>query len=68
MKEFDCCSVVRINGVICHETGCHDSWNSSPKECAWCGDSFTPKNRFDNHCSESCYFKYNGIDCESGVI
>lgn len=53
------CEVLRINGVLCHETGCPDAWKAT-KECAWCGQAYTPETRWQKCCSDDCTEAYNG--------
>jgi hypothetical protein len=45
----DSCQAIRINGILCHETGCPNT----PKECAECGGKFVPGHRWETLC-ESC--------------
>lgn len=40
------CSPSRINGVLCHETGCPDAWKDRRKECADCGRGYYAKEHF----------------------
>ena len=59
------CQAIRINGIICHETGCpnnHINLNTGKpyvKECAWCGTKFEPENKHDKFCSDECTESYN---------
>ncbi len=45
----DSCQLARINGVVCHETGCPDSWidpetgEGYEKPCWQCGFGFVPE-------------------------
>lgn len=45
------CQLVRINGVVCHETGCPESWRDPvtgkgyPVPCFQCGCDFEPEER-----------------------
>ena len=52
------CSLIRINGVICHEIGCPDAWRDRKRECKWCGTEFVPEERHQSTCSEECYQSY----------
>ena len=52
------CSLIRINGVICHEIGCPDAWRDSKRECKWCSTDFVPEERNQSTCSEECYQSY----------
>jgi len=53
------CEVLVINGIICHEHGCPESWRDETRECKWCGSEFTPENREQVFCDESCAESYN---------
>lgn len=56
----DSCEVVRINGILCHETGCPNAKkvNVVCKEC----DGITEDgNAF---CSGHCYARYWGLYCD----
>ena len=52
------CEALTINGVLCHESGCPDSWRDETKECLECGFDFQPE---DKHqvCCEDCNFELN---------
>jgi len=54
------CQVLMINGHGCHETGCPDAWKSHKRKCKCCGKNFTPKERRQEVCSQSCYRSYWG--------
>jgi hypothetical protein len=41
----DGCSPSRINGILCHETGCPDRWRDCVAECFECGCEFMPEER-----------------------
>lgn len=60
MKRIQCdsCQIVRINGVICHETGCPNAWKNAQRECPWCGRAFKPKERRQKCCSMGCTRSY----------
>ena len=49
------CEAVRINGVLCHELGCPDSWMDYKKECQWCGQEFIPEKEYQVCCSDDCW-------------
>jgi hypothetical protein len=34
------CSPSRINGVLCHESGCPDAWRDRPLTCISCGATY----------------------------
>ncbi len=50
----DSCQLLRINGVVCHETGCPDAWRDHARECRECGVDFQPREREQVHCSKRC--------------
>jgi len=50
----DGCSPSIINGVLCHETGCPDSWRDDSNSCEWCGQSFFAQERGQEFCDEEC--------------
>ena len=63
--KCDRCQLVRINGTVCHETGCPNS-NIDPftgrpakAECKFCGNDFYPKERAQLVC-KSCIREYYG--------
>ena len=60
------CELVRINGVVCHETGCPEAFKSERRECRWCGAEFTPEERFQRDCCESCRCAYYGVPDDDG--
>ncbi len=53
------CEALRINGVLCHETGCPDAWRDYNRECKWCGQEFKPEDHNQQFCDEACYESYN---------
>lgn len=55
------CQMIRINGIVCHETGCPDAWEDEVRECLECGSKFTPETKRDKFCSDECYLAYNGL-------
>jgi len=59
------CEVLNINGINCHEIGCPEAWKDYERECAWCGTTFKPEERYQKCCSHSCHVSYSGIDCGS---
>lgn len=61
--KCDSCSVLVINGVICHERGCIDAYKDELRECKECGCEFTPENNKQDFCSDLCYSVYNGLNC-----
>lgn len=46
------CQLARINGVLCHETGCPDAWRGRAATCFRCGCEFTPDTRFQRVCED----------------
>ncbi len=62
----DSCQVLRINGIVTHEIGCHNSSIGKKYMCKWCGNDFTIESPNENHevCSHSCMVAYNGFDCD----
>lgn len=39
----DGCNPFMINGVLCHETGCPESWRDYMAECSECGCDVFPR-------------------------
>jgi len=56
----DQCELLRINGVLCHETGCPEAWRDYGRECQWCGTIFPPQHQDQLYCDESCAAAYCG--------
>ena len=54
------CNLVRINGIICHELGCPDSWRFTTRECKNCGSTFKPEDNTE-FCSPECSDDYYGV-------
>jgi hypothetical protein len=46
------CSPSMINKVLCHETGCPDSWRDYTRECFTCGCDFHPEERYQCNCQD----------------
>lgn len=57
------CEALRINGVLCHESGCPDAWQDEVRECAWCGGEFSPADRHERCCSPCCAVAFAGLTC-----
>jgi hypothetical protein len=55
------CEQLRINGVVCHESGCPDAWRDETRECRWCGSRFRPEYRNQRECTDGCYAAYRGL-------
>lgn len=60
------CQIVTINGILCHEIGCPDAWQTETRECEECGAEFTPESKWDKTCSHACEIDYSGADCFCG--
>ena len=56
------CDVVRINGKICHEHNCPDSWKDEVRICKWCGSQFKPESKGQICCDANCYADFVGIE------
>ncbi len=52
------CETMVINGILCHEIGCPDSWKDYKKECKWCGREFKPKEENQVCCTKLCKRAY----------
>lgn len=57
------CEQLRINGVVCHETGCPEAWRDEIRECRECGTEFTPAARHIAFCCKGCLTSHYGMDC-----
>ena len=58
------CEMVKINGILCHETGCPTSYIGLKRECKWCGSKFKPEDRWQRFCDHGCYCSYHDIPYE----
>lgn len=58
--KCDQCQLLRINGVVCHETGCPNAWKGTTAECKWCGTTFRLKSNHQRFCSKSCERSWRG--------
>ncbi len=56
------CELLRINGVVCHETGCPEAWRDKTRECKFCGCDFVPETRGQTCCSVECNDAYYGLE------
>lgn len=60
----DACSILVIQNVPCHETGCSNSWidpmtdKGYKRTCDWCGSEFVPEQKQQTFCEESCAESY----------
>jgi len=52
------CEALMINGVLCHEHGCHVAWMDEVRECKECGCDFKPESSEQQICSEECCENY----------
>ncbi|HNC58637.1 MAG TPA: hypothetical protein PLP33_24630 [Leptospiraceae bacterium] len=59
----DSCQLLRINGKVCHETGCPEAWKDETIECNECGCNFEPEMKGQKYCSDHCYNSGYGFDC-----
>jgi hypothetical protein len=59
------CELARINGIVCHETGCPDAWRTAVRSCDWCGTEFAPADANQRFCDDSCYASYFGLEDSS---
>jgi hypothetical protein len=58
------CEVLTINGILCHETGCPNSWKDKVIECKNCGTEFVPEEKGQKFCDNHCFCMYNNIECD----
>ena len=56
----DGCSPAMVNGTLCHEHGCPDSWRDSVRECFECGCDFLPETSGQSVCSDCHTFHWEG--------
>lgn len=61
----DGCSPCMVNGVLCHEQGCFDSWRDRQVDCFQCGFPFYPTERYQNHCFDCLNPEEDDFDPES---
>ena len=52
------CQLARIQGVLCHETGCPLAWKQRT-ECRECDRVYVPREHWMDCCSRSCYKAYH---------
>jgi len=60
----DGCSPVRVNGILCHETGCPDGWRDRAADCVLCGCDFMPEERGQNICPDCIADEQTATDGE----
>ena len=58
------CSPSMVNGHLCHETSCPDSWRDNAMECKECGGDFMPQERGQSFCSEHCANSHFAAPCD----
>lgn len=67
--KCDGCQLARINGVLCHETGCSEAWRDEIRECGTCGSDFEPQYREQRLCAgDNCEMELDAIDEENEGI
>lgn len=68
VRKFICdsCQLIKINGVVCHETGCPEAWKDESRECVECGMDFQPEERYQQTCDPHCYATFMGMPCGCG--
>ena len=54
LKECGCdgCSPAMVNGKLCHEHGCPDSWRDYSVPCRECGCNFLRSERHQRVCPD----------------
>lgn len=52
------CKTLIINGMLCHEIGCPDSWKGHKIDCKWCGNEFIPDDSGQEFCDPECCNSY----------
>jgi hypothetical protein len=52
------CQLARIQGIVCHETGCPDRHLFTFTSCLWCGQRCKARRDGRRFCSGSCYRSY----------
>lgn len=60
-RNCDQCEAIHINGTLCHETGCSESWRTV-SECKWCGSEYMPHMPGQGFCEQSCVWEYHGMN------
>lgn len=50
----DGCNPSVINGTLCHESGCPDSWRDYTRDCLECGNEFYPNSRCHSRVCDDC--------------
>jgi hypothetical protein len=68
VMRCDSCQLARINGIVCHETGCPDSHRFTLRECKWCGTEFAPEERKQRFCEDSCARAYYQMEAEEAIV
>lgn len=62
-RSCEQCLLLRINGIVCHESGCPLAWRDETRECKECGSNFTPEGRGEHFCCDECFRAYMGLPC-----
>lgn len=54
LQENGCdgCSPSAINGTLCHESGCSDSWRDYSSDCFECGCEYLPTSCRQSVCDD----------------
>ena len=60
----DQCEMLRICGVVTHESGCPEAWRDAKYACHNCGCDFEPQERYQRYCSPCCAAIAFGETCE----
>ena len=51
----DGCNPDMINGILCHEHGCRESWRDRLRVCMACGLDFRPEYQHQTTCGDCLY-------------
>ena len=66
VQRCKACEVATINGILCHEAECPESWRTEVRSCKWCGSTFHPDGGWRQFCEDSCYRSYYGFPDDEG--
>ena len=61
-RQCPSCDAAVVNGTYCHEAGCQDGHLFVTRGCPWCGQSFKPETRSQEHCSPGCYYAFHNLE------
>lgn len=64
----DSCAQVRINGVLCHETGCPNAWKDAEVFCEFCDSQFKPETKGQQFCCDSCQDSFTGVSRDTQEV